>query len=168
MFGVHAQVYCTHYLHHIFYTTWAHVCDWRLSLRTCAIVCLLLLFLHPSGDWPMIPEQQKLQLPGIPNRAWYSMQLNPDEGYSLLGNLGLSGNEGKDKTSTPCVHASSFNTLLNTGNVQRDTRTAGSYGGTKSLHLCPYMHKCFDSFFVCFSEWPKVVAATAFFYAIGA
>ena len=96
------------------------------------------LFVRCSGDWPQVKEAPDLDLPGLENRLWYSMLVNLDESYSFLQSMGMISSDtskARGKDSNPSVHASTLNTLIGTGKTQRDTRTSGSYGGSKALPL---------------------------------
>lgn len=55
------------------------------------------------------------------------------QAYSFLGAFGLMEvRGGGTKDGSPSEHASSLNTFLGTGKVQRDTRTSGSYGSSRT------------------------------------
>ena len=62
------------------------------------------------------------------------MILNMDEGYEFLGALSVNagGAAAGSKDTGPCAHASTLNTLLGTGKLQRSTRSSGSYGSSNS------------------------------------
>ena len=90
-------------------------------------------FYRCSPDWPHTEEAQMLHHRDIPSRAWRSIILNMDEGYEFLGALSVSagGAAAGSKDTWPCTHASTLNTPLGTGKLQRSTRS-GSYGSSNS------------------------------------
>ena len=87
-----------------------------------------------SPDWPQTEEAQMLHHRDIPSRACRSMILNMDEGYEFLGALSVNagGAAAGSKDTGPCAHASTLNTPLGTGKLQRSTRSSGSYGSSNS------------------------------------
>ena len=84
---------------------------------------------------PTPPLQEAQDHPSMNPRAWFSTLVNLDEAYSFLGELGLIAGDnrtGASKETAPSKHASTLNTLIGTGKLQRNTRTSGSYGGSKT------------------------------------
>ena len=105
-------------------------------------------FARCSGTWAQIKEAPDLveDVPDLAPRAWYGALVNLDEAYSFLGKLGLIGGDvrgGGSKETSPSEHASTLNTLMGTGKLQRDTRTsgitrAGGISGTSGIiTTCP-------------------------------
>ena len=92
------------------------------------------IFYRCSPDWPQTEEAQMLHHRDIPSRACRSMILNMDEGYEFLGALSVNagGAAAGSKDTGPCAYASTLNTLLGTGKLQRSTRSSGSYGSSNS------------------------------------
>ena len=81
-----------------------------------------------SPDWPQTEDAQMLHHRDIPSRAWRSMNLNMNEQYEFLGALNASagGAAAGSKDTGPCAHASTLNTQLGIGKMQRSTRSSGS------------------------------------------
>ena len=95
-------------------------------------------FYRCSPDWPQMEEAQMLHHRDIPSRAWRSMILNMDEGYEFPSASALALPQ---QVPEILGHASTLNTVLGTGNMQRSTRSSGSYGSSNSavvnLPSCP-------------------------------
>ena len=86
-------------------------------------------FVRTNGDWPQV-EPPDGPLPGIPKRIVDSNLVSPDELYGFNACFGLGGDEDSKGKAGPNKHASTLNTLLNTGKTQRDTRHSGHHGSS--------------------------------------
>ena len=57
---------------------------------------------------------------------------NLDEGYEFLQGLALTSQEKGDKDSSPSLHASTLNSLIQAGKTKRATRTSTSFGSSRA------------------------------------
>ena len=93
------------------------------------------LFFRCSESFPQVKIDGKGTLPkAIPQRLWYGVGVNLDEAYEFLDNLGLLC-QRSDKGSSPTVHASTLNLLLQAGKTRRATRTSASFGQSRGKHV---------------------------------
>ena len=71
------------------------------------------------------------------SRVWYGQAFNLDECYEFLENVGLLGSRhDRDKASGAVnTHASTLNTLVQSGKTKRATRTSTSYESSKAQHI---------------------------------
>ena len=105
-----------------------------VKVKTVGVYSLTMpeFFARCNGDWPQVedwPEEIK--------RFWWSTVANLDEAYEFLRELGLitpDSGATSNKEKGPNAHASTLNTLLGTGKTQRNTRTSGGYGDSRT---CP-------------------------------
>ena len=71
------------------------------------------------------------------SRVWYGQAFNLDECYEFLENVGLLGSRhDRDKASGAVnTHASTLNTLVQSGKTKRAMRTSTSYESSKAQHI---------------------------------
>ena len=92
-----------------------------------------------TGNWDQVKDHAELQalFPDLPPRVWYTLLLNLDEVYAFLKTMGMMSDTKHSGQSSGCPseHASTLNTLIGSGKIQRDTRTSGNWGGSQTASV---------------------------------
>ena len=108
-----------------------------LSVRSCGVMDFTPaeFFARGAGDWNMVKEfaEHAAKLSELGPRPWMNLSANLDEAYGFMQAMGWMQETrgGSQSAACPSKNASNLNTLLNTGKMQRDTRTSGNFGGSQ-------------------------------------
>ena len=92
-------------------------------------------FYRCSASYPQVERKGKTASSKVlPRRVWYGVGANLDEAYEFLEGLGLLSAKA-DQKSSPGVHASTLNLLMQSGKTRRATRTSTSFGQARDKHV---------------------------------